>query len=121
MSVVEKWLDPFSNPFSILKFAMELSILILFIILFLVFYFRIRRKTPVFMGKGYHELLLFMVVGIILYTLDVFDNWAWFTTGFYRMVWKPIKMILSFVAVLLLLLGFRRFYKFSDALFATIE
>jgi len=90
-------------------------------VLFLVFYFRIRRKTPVFMGKGYHELLTFMILGIVLYIIEVFDNWVWFTTEFYRVVWKPIKMTLSFIIVVLLLLGFRKFYRFSDILFAHVE
>ncbi len=121
MKIVEKWLDPLSSPFPLIKLILELMILILFLVLFALFYFRIRKRTPIFMGKGYHELLAFMVVGIFLYIIEVIDNWIWFTTEFYRIVWKPVKMVLSLVAVLLLLLGFRRFYKFSDALFAQIE
>ena len=121
MKVVDKWLNPFEDPFSMIKLFLELTILILFIILFLLFFFWIRRRTPIFMGKGYHELSSFMIVGIILYVIEVFDNWVWFTTEFYRVVWKPIKMTLSLIAVILLLLGFRRFYKFSDALFAEVE
>ena len=118
MKIIERWLNPFADPFSLIKLSLEASILVLFVALFIFFFFRIRRRNPVFMGKGYHELVAFMVVGIILYVIEVFDNWVWFTTEFYRVVWKPIKMSLSLIAMILLLLGFRRFYRFSDILFA---
>ena len=67
MKIVEKWLNPFADPFSLMKLCLEASILILFVILFILFFFKIRKKNPMFMGKGYHELIAFMIVGIVLY------------------------------------------------------
>jgi len=108
--VVEKFVNPFRDPFSALKFFTELLILVLFIILFIIFYLKIRRTT-VLKEKGYYEFMLFIILGIILNLLDVLDNWLWFTADFYRFVWKPTKMILMFIGALFLSLGFTKYHR----------
>ena len=117
MGIVEHYCNPFSNPFSLLKLALEAACLVSLIILLVLFVFHIRVRNPIFMGKGYHELLFGIIVGVVLYCIEVVDNWIWFTTEFYEGVWKPLKMVLSLVMVALITAGFRRLYKFSDIIF----
>ena len=73
-------------------------------------------RAPILAKHGSIEMLSFVILGLIHSTMNVFDEFAWFTQEFYE-IWKLIKDLCLLIGAILLVIGFFRFFIFSTRLF----
>ncbi|MHA1968621.1 MAG: hypothetical protein ACW964_12550 [Candidatus Hodarchaeales archaeon] len=67
-------------------------------------------------------MLGFSVLGIISMAMDAIDEFYWFSPKeFYDVIWKPFRLLLFLIAIILLIITFRNFYQFSERLFGEQE
>ncbi len=109
---------PPSDPLELLKAFLDLGTAVCFIIVLGVIIVS-ARKYPLLQRKDlFIPLITFAMLGVISTAMDAYDEWFWFTPGeFYDFVWKPIRLGLLIIAVIILLITFQRFYMISERLF----
>ena len=114
LAIVEQWLTEFD--LSAVRDIM-LEFLALMAFLFLIFILVIAiSKAPILIKHGSIEMIVFVVLGFIHATMNLFDEFVWFTQEFYN-AWKIIKDLTLLVGAIVLVVGFFRFFAFSARLF----
>ena len=113
-AVIEQWLTSFdiSDVRDILlEFLALIAFLFLLIVLLVAF-----SKAPMLIKHGSIEMFSFVILGFIHASMNLFDEFAWFTQEFYNF-WKMTKDITLLVGAIVLVIGFFRFFAFSARLF----
>ena len=113
-SVVEQWLTDFDFS-AVRDILLEFLALIAFLFL-LVVLFIAASKTPILLKHGFLEAFTFVILGFISVSMDLFDEFVWFTQEFYNF-WKITKDVTLLVGAIVLVIGFFRFFAFSARLF----
>lgn len=113
-AVLDHWITDFDTT-AIVDIALECLAVVGFLFLLGVLIFAL-RKAPILLGHGSIEIIIFILLGLASSIMDVFDEFAWFTSDFYN-GWKFTKDFLLLLGALILVVGFFRFFLFSARLF----
>lgn len=109
---------PPDEPLEILKAFLDLSTAIAFVVVLIVILMAKNRYPMMERRRTFWPLIIFAVFGIVSTAMDAFDEWFWFTPkAFYDFVWKPTRLLLFVVGILILVFAFSQFYSFSERLF----
>ncbi|MHA1228755.1 MAG: hypothetical protein ACTSR2_15115 [Candidatus Hodarchaeales archaeon] len=102
----------------IVKALLDVLTVVAFLILLVIIYYS-KNKYPVIERRNIMMPLFgFGLLGFISMTMDALDEFYWFSPQeFYNNIWKPTRLFLFIVAIVLLLISFYYFYQFSDRLF----
>ena len=116
MMDIDVTFHPPETILEIVKAGFDCLTVVAFIALFFVVFYA-KSRYPVIGRQGFLPLLAFVMVGIISTAMDAFDEFFWFEKTFYDTIWKPTRLLLMTLALILLIFSFYRFYQFSDRLF----
>ncbi|HUU79034.1 MAG TPA: hypothetical protein VMX55_11870 [candidate division Zixibacteria bacterium] len=115
-AILERWITEF-NLSAVRDIMLEFLAVIAFLFLLAVLIIAM-IKAPILSKHGSIEMIIFVILGLIHATMNVFDEFAWFTQEFYD-VWKTLKDLCLLVGAIILVIGFFRFFLFSTRLFGT--
>ncbi|MHA2075501.1 MAG: hypothetical protein ACW97X_12850 [Candidatus Hodarchaeales archaeon] len=115
------WHPP-ENLLEIIKAFLDVITVFAFIGLLLIVIYS-RNKYPIIeRNRIFWPMLGFSVLGIISMAMDAIDEFYWFSPKeFYDVIWKPFRLLLFLIAIILLIITFRNFYQFSERLFGEQE
>ncbi|MBD3190749.1 MAG: hypothetical protein GF308_08895 [Candidatus Heimdallarchaeota archaeon] len=113
-AAIDHWITDFDTT-AIVDIVLESLTVVGFLFLLGIFIFAL-RKAPILLGHGSIEIIVFIFLGLASVSMDVFDEFAWFTSDFYN-GWKFTKDFLLLLGALVLVIGFFRFFLFSARLF----
>lgn len=102
----------------VIKATFDVLTVVAFIGLAIVIY-HAKNKYPVMeRGKTFYPLIGFSLLGICSMFMDAVDEFFWFSPKeFYDVLWKPTRLLMFLMAIVLLVFSFYQFYKFSDRIF----
>ncbi|NHJ84441.1 MAG: hypothetical protein FK734_03215 [Asgard group archaeon] len=115
---IDHWITDGFSIQDIRDILLEFLAVIAFLFLLVVVIIAL-TKAPILNSHGSIEVLIFVLLGLIHAVMNVLDEFIWFVDVFYVKVWKPIKDITLLLGAVLLLIGFFRFFLFSERLFGT--
>lgn len=113
-SVVEQWITSFDFS-AVRDILLEFLALIAFLFLLVVLLIS-ASKTPILLKHGFLEAFTFVILGFIHASMNLFDEFVWFTQEFYYF-WKITKDVTLLIGAIILVIGFFRFFAFSARLF----
>ena len=115
------WHPP-DNLLEIIKAFLDVITVFAFVALLLIVIYS-KNKYPVIERKRIiMPMLGFSILGIISMAMDAIDEFYWFSPSeFYDVLWKPTRLVLFLIGILLLIITFRNFYQFSERLFGEQE
>ncbi|NHJ40094.1 MAG: hypothetical protein FK731_08680 [Asgard group archaeon] len=114
LAVIDHWVTTFDWQ-AIRDILLESLAGLAFIFLLVAIIIAMSR-SPILSKHGSIEILFFVIFGLIHSIMNVFDEFAWFLPDAYN-YWKLSKDIILLVGVILLIVGFFRFFAFSSRLF----
>lgn len=117
-AILENWITEFDLQ-ALRDIMLEFLAVIAFIFLLVVVIISM-KKAPMLIKHGSIEMFTFVILGIIHASMNLFDEFAWFTQEFYN-IWKIIKDITLLLGAVILVVGFFRFFVFSARLFGYTE
>ncbi|UJG40579.1 MAG: hypothetical protein K9W45_12185 [Candidatus Heimdallarchaeum aukensis] len=105
------------NILAILKAIFDVLLFVTFIFL-VVIIFILRKRFPLFEKKKiFYPLLSFGILGTLSSLMNAYDEFFWFNPkSFYDQIWKPTKLGLMVIAIILLVVMFFQFYQLSKRL-----
>ncbi|NHJ04518.1 MAG: hypothetical protein EAX90_06825 [Candidatus Heimdallarchaeota archaeon] len=115
-AILERWITEF-NLSAVRDIMLEFLAVIAFLFLLAVLIIAM-IKAPILSKHGSIEMIVFVILGLIHATMNVFDEFAWFTQEFYD-IWKILKDLCLLLGAIILVVGFFRFFLFSTRLFGT--
>jgi hypothetical protein len=114
LSVVEQWIDSFSQ--SDVRDLMLEELAVVGFLFLLVVVILAQYKSPILSSHGFIEMMVFIIFGLTSTVMDIIDEFIWFTQDFYN-AWKLTKDLLLLLGAIVLVIGFLRFFQFSARLF----
>ena len=101
----------------IIKAIFDTLNVLAFVFVFVIIFYA-RTNLPIFKRKSiFYPLLGFAILGIISTTMDMLDEFFWFSPkSFYNSFWKPTRLVLIIIALFLLVMAFAEFYRFNKRL-----
>lgn len=116
MDIIDYWIIEFDLQ-GIRDILLEFLAVIAFIFLLVVIIIAMIR-APMLIGHGSIEMGIFVIFGLIHSVMNMFDEFIRFTSEFYT-IWKLMKDLFLLIGVIILIVGFFRFFRFSARLFGT--
>ena len=111
MQIIDHWVVPdWSDVF------MESSALVVYLLFIIILGILYRKKYPLLKAKSITWILIAAVIGIIAATMNVFDEFVWFTPDAYA-AWKITKSVLFSLSLIFLTYGFYLFEKLIKRFF----
>lgn len=115
-AIVERWLTEFDLS-AVRDIMLEFLAVIAFLFLLAVLIIAM-IKAPILSKHGSIEMMFFVILGLVHATMNILDEFVWFTQEFYD-IWKIMKDLFLLVGAIILVVGFFRFFLFSTRLFGT--
>lgn len=111
------WHPP-DNPLEIIKAFLDIITVFAFIALFIIIIYS-KNKYPIIERRRIlWPMIGFSVFGTISMAMDALDEFFWFSPKeFYDVIWKPTRLFLFLAGIILLIITFYYFYRFSERLF----
>jgi len=111
------WHPP-ENLLEIIKALLDVFTVFAFIGLLLIVIYSKNKYPVIERNRIYWPWLGFCVLGIISMAMDALDEFYWFSPKeFYDVIWKPTRLFLFLAGIILLIITFYYFYRFSERLF----
>ena len=115
------WHPP-ENLLEIIKAFLDVITVFAFIVLLLIVIYSKNKYPIIERNRIYWPMLGFSILGIISMAMDAIDEFYWFSPKeFYDVLWKPFRLFVFLIAIVLLIITFRNFYQFSERLFGDQE
>ncbi|MFX0085219.1 MAG: hypothetical protein ACFFAU_06065 [Candidatus Hodarchaeota archaeon] len=111
------WHPP-DNLLTIIKALLDVLTVFAFIALLLIVLYSKNKYPVIERSRILWPLIGFSILGIISMAMDAFDEFYWFSPKvFYDMIWKPFRLSIFLIGIILLIITFSYFYQFSERLF----
>ena len=111
------WHPP-ENLLEIIKAFFDILTVFAFVGLLLIVLYS-KNKYPIIERRHIlWPMIGFSILGIISMAMDAFDEFYWFNPKeLYDFIWKPFRLLMFLIGIILLIITFNYFYQFSERLF----
>jgi multisubunit Na+/H+ antiporter MnhB subunit len=111
------WHPP-ENILEIIKAFFDILTVFAFVGLLLIILYS-KNKYPIIERRHIlWPMIGFSILGIISMAMDALDEFYWFSPKeFYDVLWKPFRLLIFLIGIILLIVTFNYFYQFSERLF----